>query len=399
MKVSVIGQGYVGLAISTNAALAGHKVVGFDTNQSRINHLKQGLSDIEGISNEVVSQVLRSEMYIPTTDASDMSDSEVLVIAVPTPLTSDEKPDLRYLNSAIESIIEVFDAPILIINESTSFPGTLRNNIAGYIESKKKVGHLYAVSPERVDPGNKTWDITNTPRLLCGLTKEATEKASKFYSSFCGEIVVTESPEVAEMSKLLENTFRLVNISLVNEIVQICRALDINPHAVINAAATKPYGFMKFTPGAGIGGHCIPVDPLYLTYSADSVNVSATLIKQAKVLSNEMPSYVCERILKSNGGSINGKDVLVVGISYKKNISDTRESPAEAVIEHLRNAGGNVRWHDPLVPNWNSETSSDIGIPDIAVVLSLHDKIDIQKLMRANYILDCSGELKGVELL
>lgn len=399
MNVSVIGQGYVGLAIAINAALAGHRVVGFDTSLKRIQNLKLGISDIEGISNELISQILESGMYIPTSNASEMSESEIVVIAVPTPLTHDEKPDLKYLNTALEAVIEVFQKPVLIINESTSFPGTLRHNIAEYIESKTGLGHLYAVSPERVDPGNKIWNISNTPRLLCGLTKPATEKALVFYSGFCGEIVVTESPEVAEMSKLLENTFRLVNISLVNEIVQISRAMGINPHAVINAAATKPYGFMKFTPGAGIGGHCIPVDPLYLTYAADSVNVPATLIKQAKLHSNLMPSYVCERVLKAQNGSIENKSVLIVGVSYKKNISDTRESPADMVINILRSAGAKVKWHDPLVANWNGETSSEIENPDIVIVLALHDVIDSQEFINSKYVLDCTGELSGVELL
>jgi len=399
MIVSVIGQGYVGLAISTNAALAGHRIIGFDTNLKRIENLKHGISEIEGISNETISQILSSQMYLPTSDATDMAESEIVVIAVPTPLTADEKPDLKFLNVALETIIKVFHKPILIINESTSFPGTLRNNIAAHIQSANAPEHLYAVSPERVDPGNKNWNISNTPRLLCGLTQVATEKALEFYSSFCGEIVVTETPEVAEMSKLLENTFRLVNISLVNEIVQISRAMGINPHAVINAAATKPYGFMKFTPGAGIGGHCIPVDPVYLTYAADSVGVSATLIKQAKLHSNLMPGYVCERVLKANNGTVKNKDILVVGISYKKNIADTRESPAEMVIDLLRRAGGNVKWHDPLVSTWNDETSAEIDKPEIVVVLALHDVINAQDFIDAQYVLDCTGELTGVDLL
>lgn len=399
MIVSVIGQGYVGLAIASKAALRGHRVIGFDTNLKRIENLRHGISEIEGISNETISQILTSQMYLPTSDATDMAESEIVVIAVPTPITADEKPDLKFLNAALETIVKVFHKPILIINESTSFPGTLRNNIAAYMQSVNAPDHLYVVSPERVDPGNKNWNISNTPRLLCGLTQVATEKAFEFYSSFCGEIVVTETPEVAEMSKLLENTFRLVNISLVNEIVQISRAMGINPHAVINAAATKPYGFMKFTPGAGIGGHCIPVDPLYLTYVADSVGVPATLIKQAKLQSNLMPSYVCERVLKANNGTVENKDILIIGVSYKKNIADTRESPAERVIDLLRSAGGNVKWHDPLVSSWRDETSTEIDKPHIVVVLALHDVINAQDFIDAQYVLDCTGELNGVDLL
>ena len=250
MKIAIIGQGYVGRSIAQAAVVAGHSVKGFDTNSDVISALKIS-GDFKG-----------------TTDASSIGDAEVIVIAVPTPLDGARKPDLSAVHAACKTIIENVKKSVLVINESTAYPGTLRNEIATVIENASGLGHLYASSPERVDPGNAKWTQKNTPRLLAGLTPKATKLACKFYSSFCDEIIEVSTPEVAEAAKLFENTFRQVNIALVNEFAQISDALDIPTREVLDAAATKPFGFMSFQPGPGVGGHCIPVDPSYLAYVA-----------------------------------------------------------------------------------------------------------------------------------
>ena len=263
MKIAIIGLGYVGRSIAQAAVGAGHSVIGFDTNSDVISSLK-----INGD-------------FKATTDAVLLGDTEVVVIAVPTPLDGARKPDLSAVHAACETIIEHVKKPVLVINESTSYPGTLRNELAAVIEGATGIGHMYASSPERVDPGNEKWTQRNTPRLLAGLTPEATALTRKFYSSFCDEIIEVSTPEVAEAAKLFENTFRQVNIALVNEFAQISDALGIPTREVLDAAATKPFGFMSFQPGPGVGGHCIPVDPSYLAYVAENVGVPAEFIKLA----------------------------------------------------------------------------------------------------------------------
>ncbi len=282
MEVSIIGQGYVGLTIAAFASKH-HKVIGFDTNFESVTQLNKGISHIEGVASEVIAAAIKIGNYRATTNVSDISNTDVVVIAVPTPLTMDRKPDLSFIDSACRSIGSSLNKRALIINESTSFPGTLRNHIKPLIEkySKKDLDHLYAISPERVDPGRTDWNQKNTPRLYSGLTPEATARTRDFYSSFCDELVEVSTPEVAEAAKLFENTFRQVNIALVNELAEISHALGISIHETLDAANTKPYGFMKFNPSAGVGGHCIPVDPSYLAYVAAEKGVPATFIERA----------------------------------------------------------------------------------------------------------------------
>jgi UDP-N-acetyl-D-glucosamine dehydrogenase len=286
--------------------------------------------------------------------------------------------------------------PVLVINESTSYPGTLRNEIAAVIESACGLGHMYASSPERVDPGNEKWVQKNTPRLLAGLTPEATALARKFYSSFCDQIVEVSSPEVAEAAKLFENTFRQVNIALVNEFAQISDALDIPTQEVLNAAATKPFGFMSFKPGPGVGGHCIPVDPSYLAHVAEGAGVPATFIRYANEVNLAMPAYVVARVA-GDVGSLKGKRVVVVGIAYKANVKDTREAPAALVISELKKLGADVSWHDPVVGAWNGQNSSDLKGFEVAIVVTKHDVIsDADIKACAPYVFDCTGSIKGV---
>ena len=394
MRLAIIGQGYVGLTIAVGAADAGHAVVGFDVNASLVSELNAGKSHIEGISNTQLAKFLSAGTYKATTDTALLDGCDVIVIAVPTPLTEAREPDLSFVHSAAELIQNNVDNPALIINESTSYPGTLRNEIAARITG---ITHLFASSPERVDPGNTAWGTKNTPRLIGGLTQEAVSKAKEFYSTFCDTVIEVSSPEVAEAAKIFENTFRQVNIALVNEFAQIADALGISGREVLDAAATKPYGFMEFNPGPGVGGHCIPVDPTYLAYIANKVGVPATFIKRANEVNLSMPAYVVKRVIAGAGGSVKGKTVVVVGVAYKANVADTRETPAAVVIDLLRASGALVTWHDSLVGNWRGENSSELGACDVAVVVTKHDVVSISDIKKSTYIFDCTGSIPGAD--
>jgi UDP-N-acetyl-D-glucosamine dehydrogenase len=396
MRVAIIGQGYVGLTIAVGAAGAGHNVVGFDLNQNLVGRLNSGKSHIEGILDSQLAGFISSGLFTASTDPSTLEGSDVIVIAVPTPLDNDRNPDLSFVHAAADLINQQVKTAGLIINESTSYPGTLRKEIAARITA---VEHLFASSPERVDPGNTQWGTKNTPRLIGGLTPAALEKACEFYGSFCDSIIEVSSPEVAEAAKIFENTFRQVNIALVNEFAQISSALGISSREIIEAAATKPYGFMPFNPGPGVGGHCIPVDPSYLAHVANEVGVPATFIERANEVNLAMPAYVVKRVVAGAGGSIEGKSVVVIGISYKANVADTRETPAAAVIDLLRAQGATVAWHDDLVGKWRGELSTALGVFDVAVVVTKHNGVTVEKIKSSNYVFDCTNSISGVEQL
>jgi UDP-N-acetyl-D-glucosamine dehydrogenase len=399
MKVAVIGQGYVGLTIAAFASEF-FEVVGFDSNEKVVSHLNQGISHIEGVESTLLSSRIKAGMYQATTLGKDLTNSDVIVISVPTPLTKDRQPDLSFIDSACKTIGQNISTPVLVINESTSFPGTLRNFIKPAIEkySSNKVEHLYAISPERVDPGRTDFNQKNTPRLFSGLTSEASAKTREFYSKFCDRLVEVSSPEVAEAAKLFENTFRQVNIALVNEFAQIAHALGISVYETLDAANTKPYGFMKFTPSAGVGGHCIPVDPTYLAAVAEEYGAPTTFIRRANEVNLDMSKYIVSRIASDNGGSLKGKNILVVGIAYKSNVADVRETAAELVIEHLRSHGAIVSWHDDVVGNWKGESSVQLQGADIAVVITKHDSVDEEKILAsAPYVFDTTGKVKGAK--
>jgi UDP-N-acetyl-D-glucosamine dehydrogenase len=397
VKVAIIGQGYVGLTISAFAAKH-HQVVGFDLNATIVAQLNKGVSHIEGVSSDDIKQAIYAGNYKATTDGSEISGSEIVVIAVPTPLDHDRKPDLTYIDSACKVIADNLTGPALIINESTSFPGTIRNYIKPAIEkySQQKFEHQYAISPERVDPGREDFNQKNTPRLYAGLTPEATARTREFYSTFCDNLVEVSSPEVAEAAKLFENTFRQVNIALVNELAQISHALGIDVRETLDAAGTKPYGFMKFQPSAGVGGHCIPVDPSYLADVAEKAGVTATFIQRANEVNLDMPKYIAGRIEKDNGGSLKGKKVLVVGVAYKPNVADTRETPAELLIDALEDLGAVVSWSDPVVGTWHGEESVELNGAEIAVVVTKHDVVSAEDILKsAPYVFDTTGKVKG----
>jgi UDP-N-acetyl-D-glucosamine dehydrogenase len=399
MKVAIIGQGYVGLTISAFAAQF-FEVIGFDNNQKIVDQLNSGLSHIEGVESSVLQKWIKAGRFQATTRGSDIADVDLVVIAVPTPLTKDRQPDLTFIDAACKTIGENVKKPVLVINESTSFPGTLRDYIKPAIEKYSAIAieHLYAISPERVDPGRGDYNQKNTPRLYAGLTAEATEKTREFYSRFCDQLVEVSSPEVAEAAKLFENTFRQVNIALVNEFAQIAHSLGISVYETLDAANTKPYGFMKFTPSAGVGGHCIPVDPTYLAAVAEEHGVPATFIRRANDVNLEMSKYVVDRVQADNGGTLQGKNVLVVGVAYKPNVADVRETAAELVIEHLRNRGAVVTWHDDVVGSWRDESSAPLSGAEIAVVITKHDSVAEKAIVAsAPYVFDTTGKIKGVK--
>lgn len=379
MRVAIIGQGYVGLTATAGCIKAGHTVVGIDKDELVVKNLNLGISHIEGISSDDLSEAVITKLYYAISDFSHVSNAEIVIIAVPTPLDSTGHPDLSLLESALNSIAPFIGEETLVINESTSYIGTLRNVVAAKIRlANSKVQH-FAVSPERVDPGNANFGIRNTPRLVGGISEEATRLAIEFYTTFCEKVIKVSSPEVAEAAKLLENSFRFINIGFVNEFTKILTEMGVSAHEVIEGASTKPYGFMPFFPNAGIGGHCIPVDPLYLQKNAKDIGVASKYIELSEGTNLDMPRYFVNRLEKLYG-ELAGKKVLVVGVSYKPNISDTRESPAEHVIREIHQMGAFVKWHDPLVSTYLGETSSSVlDDYDLAVVLTRHDSLDMSQ--------------------
>jgi len=377
MRVAIIGQGYVGLTITEGALMAGHQVIGVDKSAAVISNLKSGKSHIEGISDAVIAKGVSSGTLQISDTYAPASDADVIVIAVPTPLDAKGSADLSLLISAAKSLGEVLKSPKLIINESTSYPGTLRDVIKPIIDGGSSQSHLYAISPERVDPGNKSYGVKNTPRVVGGLSDQARDVAVAFYKTFCDEVVPVSSAEVAEAAKLFENTFRFINIGLVNEFAEIMSAMGIPADEVLKAAGSKPFGFMPFHPNVGIGGHCIPVDPIYLQERAKEFGLRSKYIALSEEINHRMPKYAAKRLV-DEFGDIKGKKVLVVGVSYKSDISDTRESPAQPFIESLKEFGAEVSWHDPLVSSWNGESSSSVaGAYDLAVVLVAHSNLSM----------------------
>lgn len=400
LKVGVIGQGYVGLPISMAAAGAGYKVLGFDVNTKLVSELNAGKSHISDVFEIEIRSFLQNGNYRASSDIQDLSDLDIAVIAVPTPLNGNRKPELKYVEEVSKILGKALKKQCLIINESTSYPGTLRNLIAPLIRELDLEGlnHEFSISPERVDPGNKKWNIRNTPRLFSGLTPNATEKTRKFYEKFCDTLIEVSTPEIAEMAKLFENTFRQVNIALVNELALITRDLGISVHETIEAASTKPYGFMKFLPGLGVGGHCIPVDPSYLSHIAELSGRNANFINLANKVNLEMPAEIVKRVKVENGQDLNDKKVVICGVAYKPNISDFRESPSNVLYKELLREGAIVSWHDPLVDEWNGTKSSQLVNDkfDICIVAVFHEAMDKLIVMNsAPYIFDCTNKLKG----
>jgi UDP-N-acetyl-D-glucosamine dehydrogenase len=382
-KVAVIGLGYVGLPLSVAAANSGFKVVGIDINQTQVTQINQGLSPIVDVSNEEISSLVKNGQFIATSDFSEIIGAEVVLLCVPTPLSLNHKPDISSMEMAAKSIAPYIAKNMLVILESTVEPGTTRNILSPLLTKSSKLKqddfHV-AFSPERIDPANKVWTVKNTPKLVSGLTEDACNKAMNFYEKFIQHLVKCDSLEIAETSKLLENSFRLINISFINEISRFCYKLGIDVNAVIAAAESKPYGFMPFYPSVGVGGHCIPVDPLYLANKAREIGAPTRFIDLADQINQEMPGYFVGKAEEKIEG-LKGKKVLVIGVSYKPNVADIRETPVEALIIGIKNKGAQVFWHDDLVKEWNGEKSVALSNEyDLAILATPHDYLDLTKL-------------------
>ena len=395
MNVCVIGQGYVGLPLALAAAEAGYQVTGIDSNLKKIQTLANGESFIEDIPSPILKQFLDSGAYKPERTFEALANSEVIVICVPTPLSSDNKPDLKHISDALIEIVKYMKRDTLIILESTVAPGTTRNIIGTYIASNLQItsDNLFlAFSPERIDPMNKNWNVENTPKIIAGINPQSLEKATKFYSKFISNLYQCDSLEVAETAKLLENSFRLVNISLVNELAKFCSTMGVDVNKVINAAATKPYGFMKFSPSVGVGGHCIPVDPIYLSSVARNNGAPITLIDLAFQINQDQPKHFLARaegILRN----LSGKRILIIGVAYKPNVSDVRETAVKPLIDILKEKKASVFWHDDLVKTWNGEVSTQISSDfDLAILATPHDYLDLSALGSVP-ILDTRGSV------
>ena len=382
-KVAVIGLGYVGLPLAIASVNSRYETIGIDLNPDKINLIKQSRSPIEDITDQQISQLMESNLFIVSSDYSKISTADVVLICVPTPLNIDRTPELSYLTAAAIAIAGQIKKGTLIILESTVAPGTTRNILAPIIMAHSgftENDFYLAFSPERIDPMNKTWNLENTPKLVSGINKAAQINAEKFYSKFVKNIIKCESPEIAETAKLLENSFRLINISFINEFSILCEKLGIDINHVVQVASTKPYGFMPFYPSIGVGGHCIPVDPLYLANKAREIGAPTRFIDLADQINQEMPGYFVGRAEEKIDG-LKGKKILVVGVSYKPNVADVRETPVEALISGLKNKGAQVSWHDDLVKEWNGEQSVTLSNGfDLAILATPHDYLDLTKL-------------------
>jgi len=394
--VAIIGQGYVGLPLAVAAATAGWKVIGVDSLESKVVKINSGSSPVEDVSDYELRDLLSQNLYEATTDFSRVSEANVIVICVPTPLNDLREPDLKLLENATERIAQFATDETLIVTESTSYPGTLREIIIPIFaksESQTSRKLYFATAPERVNPGDTTWNQKNTPRLVGAIDKESKEKAMEFYRSICDVAIGVSTPEIAEAAKLLENTFRLVNIALVNEFTRLCEKSSINVHEVIDAASTKPYGFMPFRPGVGVGGHCIPVDPMYLTWWAKRKGIRADLIELSDLTNRAMPAYVAERVMALSGRSSASPRVLILGVAYKSGVSDVRETPVLELRDELVKRGAIVAWHDPLVSDWEDSKCEAITWPcDVAVVATLQPGMEIITLIEAGVkVLDCTN--------
>lgn len=406
IRVAVVGQGYVGLPLTLALSSEGCDVIGLDIDPVVLNRLRQGTSEIDDVDDaDIQAAIERGAVF--SDDYSLLSGVSVVVICVPTPLRADRTPDLRPLIEAVSSVSAHLDSGALVISESTSFPGTTEEIVLPALErALGRVGEDFylAFSPERVDPGNAEFTIANTPRIVGGITTECAKRAESLYKHVVQEVYVVSSPREAEMAKLLENTYRHVNIALVNEMAKVCHELEIDVWEVIEAAATKPFGFQKFTPGPGVGGHCIPIDPVYLSSRVrEKLGRPFEFIELATRVNRQMPQYVVERaleILVANQKKIAESSILLLGVTYKPNVGDLRESPALEVAEGFANHGVLVRYHDPYIPKWSfgefdltSEVNLGAAIQEttLTVLLQDHSEYEEKLLQSALLVLDTRG--------
>ncbi len=408
--LGVIGLGYVGLPLMVVLAEAGFSVTGVDADSDKVNSIQSGESYIEDVPSEKIAALVGEGRISASTTYDALADIDGVSICVPTPLRKTGDPDLSYIVSATQSLVPYLHPGMVVVLESTTYPGTTREMVLPELEKDGLVvgEHIFlAFSPERVDPGREDWTTFNTPKVIGGITPVCTQVAAKMYAQAMEKVVPASSTEVAEMAKLLENTFRAVNIALVNEMALMCDRLGIDVWEVIKAAATKPFGFMKFTPGPGLGGHCIPIDPLYLSWKLKSVKYNARIIDLASEINTNMPRYVVQRIqdaLNDEARAIRGSNLLVLGVAYKADVSDMRESPALDVIGLLRDKGAQVQYYDPFVPSiqhedWGLTSVSDliaaVRQADCVVIITDHADTDYAAMFEhAKLIFDSRNVLE-----
>ncbi len=410
-RLGVLGLGYVGLPLAVSFAKAGFHVVGFDLAADKVAAVNEGRSYIIDITSSELKEVVDAGRLRATTDFSELAGVDTVNICVPTPLGKTRDPDISYIQAAVDSIRPALHKDMLIILESTTYPGTTEEVILPILaESGLKVGEDFflAFSPERVDPGNPTFNTVNIPKVVGGVTPNCTEVAKNLYGQVMKTVVPVSSVRVAETVKLLENTFRSVNIGLVNEIALMCSAMDIDVWEVIDGAATKPFGFMPFYPGPGLGGHCIPIDPFYLSWKAKQAGSEARFIELAGMVNGSMPKHVVRLVSEGLNGrkkAVNGSKVLVVGVAYKPGIDDVRESPALDILELLTGMGAEVSWYDPHVPalptgihgaKVEQLTAAAAAGFDVAVVVTPHPGVDHAVLLGAGpLVVDTRNAMKG----
>lgn len=407
----IIGQGYVGLPLAQVACQAGYAVTGLEVNQAVVDDLNTGSSHVEDVP-DIALQVMLEQGYRATTDNAVLGHADVIVICVPTPLGDAGRPDLSAVESAAAAIAEHLAKRAVVILESTTYPGTTEDVLQPVLEAGGRIideDFYLAFSPERIDPGNATWRLDNTPKVVGGVTQDSGDKAAEFYRKFITEVVQVKGAKEAETAKLLENTYRHINIGLVNELAKFSHELGIDIWEVIRAAKTKPFGFQAFYPGPGVGGHCIPIDPSYLNYSIrKSLGHPFRFVDLAEDINNSMPVYVVQRIqdlLNDHQKSLNGAKVLLLGVSYKANISDQRHSPATPIAHGLRSKGAHLSYHDGNVPHWDVDgvTYDSVGDldtaaaqADIVVILQAHREYDFTKIAKnANLVFDTRGVAAG----
>ncbi|MFL0246216.1 nucleotide sugar dehydrogenase [Candidatus Clostridium stratigraminis] len=412
--LGVVGLGYVGLPLAVEKAKAGYHVIGFDVQDKKVNMVNSGENYIGDIVDSDLAKLVKDGMLKATTDFSFVKDVDTVSVAVPTPLDLYKQPDLSYVESSFRNVGRYLHKGMLVVLESTTYPGTTDEVCKPILEEESglKCGEDFflAFSPERIDPGNKQFKTKNTPKVVGGCTKECTEVAATLYKSVLeSEVLEVSSPEVAEMEKILENTFRNVNIALANEMAILCKRMGIDVWEVIDAATTKPYGFMPFYPGPGLGGHCIPLDPFYLEWKAREYDYHTKLIETSGIINDYMPEFVVDnamKILNTQKKSLNGAKVLLMGAAYKNDIDDMRESPVLKVIEHLEKNGASVIYNDPFIPsfkhmgkeyksvNWENEIKS----ADLVIITTNHSCYDYQKIVdEANLLYDTRNAAKNVK--
>lgn len=410
--IGILGLGYVGLPLAVVFAEAGFNVIGIDPDTRKTEALAEGISYIHDVPNETVARLVESGRLKATTDFAVLREIDAVSICVPTPLRKTGDPDMSFILSASEQLAKYVHAGMVIVLESTTYPGTTRELMLPMLtsESGLTVGEdlFICFSPERVDPGRVDWTTYNTPKVLGGITLSCGEVAAAWYSGAIKTVVPVSSAEAAEMTKLLENTFRMINIGLVNELAIMCERLGVDVWEVIDAAATKPFGFMKFTPGPGLGGHCIPIDPLYLSWKMKEMNYNAKFIELASEINTNMPRYVVSRILDAmndRGQVLKGSKVLVLGVAYKPDIDDVRESPALDVIALLKKKGADVEYHDPYIPQFHHENEgwhmhsisnmmASVRAADVVVVVTNHKTYNYPEILdAAKFIFDTRNAL------